>query len=456
MSFLDIFRGRPHAKSTGGPWAEANPQPLAWQIYRNEPPWAHEDGMNGHGAGLGAQIAAEIARLTLQEAAVTVPDDIALETFLQKEALPEAARTLEAAWALGGAIFKPRLSAYAANAGTRVLQAPKCDAVLPTHYEIKAHEGNLITLAHLYDTRAYAGAYYTRIETHTFNDGKTTIANSAVKTQRPPSPFIWDFSNAEPVPLTDVPAWKSVPRSISFTGATGPLFGYYSPVPIGAEPPLVRAATQIKGADKTYNALCWEIEASLARLFIDEVLIPDSVGGKDPRLPRHIMKLLGGDASSMFERFAPEIRADGYLRVWNAHLMHVENALGLSHGTLSEMPVTARTATEIVASQHRTFALIQANQRALQTALEQLAAALALWRGTTLTPLYFDFDDSIFTNPRDQLPQLLQLQAAGNIPAWRVNQQYFNVPEAEAKALAAEARAEEQGRMASPAENGFE
>jgi len=195
------------------------------------------------------------------------------------------------------------------------------------------------------------------------------------------------------------------------------------------------------------------MDATLARLIIDETAIPqrDSIPKK---LTKFVVQLLGdGGGKKIFEKFSPEIREQNYLNVYNSRMRQIEDIIGLARGSLSEVEILAKTATEVGVSKQETYALIVDNQKALENAIRQLVYSMAVWTEPTQVikqediEMTFDFDDGVVSNPKEQIATMLQLQSAGNIPAYRVVMSYFNIDMEEAKEMVAEAKQETWDKM---------
>ncbi|MCL2563137.1 MAG: hypothetical protein FWE08_03785 [Oscillospiraceae bacterium] len=488
MGWLDIFKRKtaPQTSTSAGQTAAHNTVvadrtvrnlALAQMIYADSPPWLDEESPALTSSGLGPLIAAEVARLITIEAKISVDDDEALNGTLQRYLLNNLRHEVEKGWALGGLIMKP----YYRNATLRLNEDGtvvdggvsgnmKLAFLYPSKFLIHDYDtaGAIIDVS-MFSTITQDSQFYTLEERQMFDESARmlTITNKVYRTTMKPTVYKWDNLGADLVPLGSIERWQHIQSKYVFQKMRGVLLGFYKPAmcnntdldsPYGMSG-LVRAANALRRADLTTNALDWEMDTSLARLFIDAVSLNPTEENRLPRkLSKMVVKLLGSGEKRYFERFAPDIRHTSYLETLNQHLMSVEENVGLAHGTISQAPATARTATEIVMMKQRTMATVMDNQKALECAIRQLVDAMRVWANPTKlqdeeVKMTFDWDDSIVSNPEDQLKSHLALQASGNIAPWRTNMAFFNMNEKDAKRMWMEAQGhifDDAGQSESP------
>ncbi len=471
MAFLDFFkRMLPQAKSA--PANHADPRTasdrmltdlaLAEAIYTNTPPWLNEESPPLVGGGIGAMTAAEVARLITVEAKITVENAENVNAVIQDYVMPNLRYEVEKGWALGGLIFKPYYNnavfEFDKNNGNLINVSGKLRIafIYTSQFLIDEYDvSGLILRVRFFSIATKDNRFYTKVEEQSFDEasGTLTITNTVYETGTAPSKYKWDDLGSKVVPLETVERWKNILPKLIIPKVKGCLIGFYRPAiayntnvnsPYGLSP-LVRAANAIRRADRTLNGLDWEMGASLARLYIDEMAVAredDAV----KKFAKYVIKLNpANDNARTFEKFSPDMRDVNYLNIYNAHLRHIEDILGLAHGTISDAQEITRTATEISKSRQRTYAMVVDNQKSLEMALRQLVYAIQVW----MNPLQvadelkqtYDFDDSIVNNPDEQLAQYMILQNAGNIPAWKTNMMYFNCSEEAAKQMAVEGMA---------------
>ena len=160
-----------------------------------------------------------------------------------------------------------------------------------------------------------------------------------------------------------------------------------------------------------------------------------------------------GSGKTLFEVFAPALRDESYRRGLDTILKRVEFQCGLAYGTLSDPQNVDKTAEEIRSSKQRSYTTVKDLQRALGNALQDLVYAVntlldAAWSsGGGVTPpgdctVTFDFDDSIISDPKERKQMFWGYVTAGKFPFWRYLVEFEGYSEDEAKAIAAEADAE--------------
>lgn len=431
--------------------AVANDLALAELIYKNYPPWLYSKKKPLIGAGIGASVAAEIARLITIEMKCSCGNNKGVDEIIQKHFMPNIRNEIEKGWALGGLIIKPYYSKveFRSSENNVIIDATgklRIKFIYPGDFLIRNYDlsGEILDVS-FFTILQKGYDYFVLEERQTFDDTRRElkITNTAYKNSQFPARFKWN-NLSQIINLTDVAEWKDILPEITFKGVNGTLVGYYKPAMANNTDiysfygacPLVRAAAAIRRADIVYNNLDWEIEKTAARLFADRRLL---LGEPEipPEFGEYFIKLLGAESKNLFEIFSPDIRDRSYLNVFNTHLRQIENIVGLAHGTLSLNETITRTATEIAFSRQRTYATAVDNQKSLEYCVRRLAYAVSVWLAPTARiqddlELSFDFDDSIVNNPQEQLQGLLALQSAGNIHPAVTNQIYFNKPLEEA------------------------
>ena len=150
---------------------------------------------------------------------------------------------------------------------------------------------------------------------------------------------------------------------------------------------------------------------------------------------------------------APALRDESYRRGMDAMLKRVEFQCGLAYGTLSDPQNVDKTAEEIRSSKQRSYTTVKDLQRALGNALTDLVYSIsklldAQWNsGAAVSPpgdcnVTFDFDDSIISDPKERKQMYWGYVTAGKFPFWRYLVEFEGYSEDDAKAIAAEANAE--------------
>ena len=436
---------------------------LAERIYINNPPWLSEDKDNPLiGTNTGALVAAEIARMVTIESKIAVENNPDVDAVIQDYVMPNLRTELEKGWALGGIVFKPYFSGAtmgvtAEGLVTSIDGKMRVAFVYPSQFLIDDYDNNgAIIQIRFFSTVMQQARFFTKVETMKYNEllNQVTITNEVFVTASAPTKYKWDDLGNTKVPLTDVKRWENIQPNMIITNVKSALVGMYKPPmannlnfnsPYGISP-LVRAAQALRRIDIVQNAIDWEVDSSLARLIVDERSI-----ARTDRIPKKLAKvvtrLLGDETKRFFEKWSPEIRHESYLKLLNSNKCDAEDLIGVAHGTISEAPEMARTATEITKTRQRTFSTVVDNQKALEDAIRQLAYSISVWLNPTEASvegeeleITFDWDDSVVANPTEQLTLYMILQNAGNIPKWKTNQMFFNMDEEAAKELIMEAQ----------------
>jgi A118 family predicted phage portal protein len=230
--------------------------------------------------------------------------------------------------------------------------------------------------------------------------------------------------------LTEIADWAGLKDVGYIENVTAPLYGYYrypsannvdttSSLGVSCFSRAQDAnggVELIKQADEIYTSLVWEFESGKRALYVDEMAFGKGEDGK-PRLPdKRLYRTLQtsaniGTGKEFFEVWSPEFREASIKSGLNAVLRQIEFACGLQYGVLSDPQAVALTATEIKASQQRTYATVTDTQKAIENALEQLIYAMDVYATLyNLAPrgeyeVTYDFDDSIVADHDAQFTQ---------------------------------------------------
>ena len=208
-----------------------------------------------------------------------------------------------------------------------------------------------------------------------------------------------------------------MPKRCVSPGRTTPLYGYFE-TPDG-KPFCHKAEKLIAEAEKQFERLLWEFESGNRALYVaDTAFFKDRKG--NPVLPdKRLYRLLVTGKDDLFCDYSPVFRQKDLTEGLNCILERIEDCCGLSRGTVSDINHTARTATELKISRHRTYTVVKWVQRALQNAISDMlqAARDILWvhgkakSGAVTT--HFAFDDSVLTGKTDDLSSVLALLDKG-------------------------------------------
>jgi len=422
----------------------ANALQLWSLMYANNSPWIVGDvkSMN-----LAAAIAGEIARAVTIEMKVDLsggPRAVYLQEQIDR-ILPKLRQMIEYGAAKGGIVFKPYVDGD--QISVNFVQA---DQFYPVEFD---GDGNLISCIFA-DQRQVGRDFYTRLEYHQMTEAGVEIVNRAFRSSSK------DVLGNE-TSLEAVPEWADILPQATIEGADRPLFAYFryplannvdSSSPLGVAC-YSRATDQIKEADLQWSRYLWEFESGERGLYVDELAF-DRDSSNKPILPnKRLYRTLktGGSVGddALFEDWTPTIRQ---VELWNGLqtiIQTIEFRCGLAYGTISDPQSVEKTATEIAASRQRSQATVTDNQKAVQSALNQLLYAMDVW--TTLNNLAqnggyevaYDFDDSLVTDADAQFAQDARAIGLGVMPKWRFLVRNYGLTEIEAKAWIADQQAEQ-------------
>ena len=140
----------------------------------------------------------------------------------------------------------------------------------------------------------------------------------------------------------------------------------------------------IRDADEQWERILWELESSERAIDASEDLFRFNPETNQPVLPKgrermyHCLEATGEGGKTIYNTFSPEVRDNSYFHALNQIFRQIENTTGLSYGTISEVSDVEKTAEEVKISKQCSFVRVCDIQKNLQTALEQLAAAVSL------------------------------------------------------------------------------
>lgn len=291
---------------------------------------------------------------------------------------------------------------------------------------------------------------FTRLEYHELNGEQYTIRNRAFVRAASANT---NMLGAE-IPLTAVPEWANLAPETTWPDIGAPLFAYFK-MPgdnrIDPSSPLgvsvyADALNLIEDADRQYTRIDWEYTGTELAIEVDETaLIKDKKGNY--RYPQHDERLyrtydFGAQGADTYKVFSPAIRDDPLFRGLDEILRRIELNCGLAYGTISNPNSIARTATEIVTSRQRSYALVKDIQNNLQTTLTDLVEAMNKWAYIGgLNPynndidISFNWDDSIIVDKMTQLESMRQDAASGMIRTEIYLAEKYGVSEEEARKM---------------------
>ena len=300
---------------------------------------------------------------------------------------------------------------------------------------------------------------YIRLEYHKLEKRTVTVQNFAFEStdmSLANSNSIKSASNlGKAIPLTAVPEWASLQPKTVIEGVDRLLFAYfrmpeantidpYSPLGVSG---YSRVIQLIKDADMQYSRLLWEYEAGEMAIDVDRdalKFITDPKGEGYTKLPEkqeRLFRKVDLNTEDTYEVFAPQLRDQSIVHGLNTIFMRIEDSIGLSRGTLSDVTTQeAKTATELKILKQRSFATNADIQMALQDALSDVVYVMDVYCTLyEVTPpgeyeVSFEWDDSILVDSESELSKRITLMQNGLASKLETRMWYFGETENQARA----------------------
>lgn len=300
---------------------------------------------------------------------------------------------------------------------------------------------------------------YTRLEYHKLEGRSVTVQNFAfvsnnVDMMGSNNILSSELKLGKEIPLTDVPEWSSLEPVVTIDEVDRPLFAYLkmpeantidtnSPIGVSCYSRVVRL---IRDADEQYSRLLWEFEGGELAVDVDrDALRPetDSYGNiisKVPTKQQRLFRKVDLNSEETYEVFSPALRDASLINGLNTILTRIEDATGLSRGTISDVNYSeARTATELKILKQRSFQTNKDIQESLRDALEDVIYAMDVYcdlYDVTEDGRYevsFEFDDSILIDSETELEKRMSMLSAGITSKVELRMWYFGETENQAK-----------------------
>ena len=153
------------------------------------------------------------------------------------------------------------------------------------------------------------------------------------------------------------------------------------------------------------------------------------------------MEATGDGGKTIYNTFSPEVRDNSYFHALNQIFRQIENTTGLSYGTISEVSDVEKTAEEVKSSKQRSFVRVCDIQKNLQTALEQLAAAVLTYdrllfqNSNTDATITCQFGDGVLEDTEKEFNRQLAMVQARVLKPEQLLQYHFQCTEEEARNL---------------------
>ena len=300
---------------------------------------------------------------------------------------------------------------------------------------------------------------YLRLEYHKLEGRTVTVQNMAFVSDDMSLANSSNIKSATnigtPIPLSTVAEWKSLEAKTVIEDVDRLLFAYfrmpeantidpYSPLGVSG---YSRVVSLIKDADMQYSRLLWEFEGGELAIDVDRdalkfVTDKDGEGRSQlSTLQSRLFRKVDLNAEDTYNVFAPQLRDVSITHGLNTILTRIEDAVGFSRGTLSEVnTVEAKTATELKILKQRSYATNADIQEALQAALEDVVYVMDVYCELyDVTPageyeVSFEWDDSIIVDSESELSKRITLMQNGLASKLENRMWYFGETENQARA----------------------
>lgn len=303
---------------------------------------------------------------------------------------------------------------------------------------------------------------YSRVEYHKLENRTVTVMNFAFKAYNNNTSSSMSASGigtdlGTPIPLSEVPEWSSLKEKVVIADVDRLLFAYfkmpeantidtYSPLGVSG---FSRVVNLIKDADYQYSRLLWEYEGGELAVDVDRdalKLVEVDINGNEyetqrPVAQERLFRKVDLNAEDTYNVFNPQLRDESILNGLNTILIRIEDACGLSRGTISnEMLYQAKTATELKILKQRSYATNADIQQALEDTLKDVIYVMDVYCSLyNITPegeyeCSFEWDDSIIVDIETELSKRLTLMQNGLASKLETRMWYFNETENQAKA----------------------
>lgn len=326
-------------------------------------------------------------------------------------------------------------------------------------YPLAFDNNGKITEAAFTQRKVDKNKVYTRLEYHKLEGRTVTVENYAFVTDNTDKAkrTIYNTGDSDfgkPCELTEVPEWANLQQSVTIENVDRPLFAYfkmpeantidpYSPLGVSG---FSRAVDLIRAADEQYSRLQWEYEGGELAIDVDRDALKIQEYENNQRqtvMPvkqERLFRKVDLNSEETYNVFAPALRDASIVNGLNVILMRIEDACGLSRGTISEVSQTeARTATEMKILKQRSYATNADIQEALEDALRDAVYVMDVYCSLyDLTPsgeyeISFEWDDSILVDSETELEKRITMLNAGLTSKLETRMWYFGETENQAK-----------------------
>jgi A118 family predicted phage portal protein len=363
-------------------------------------------------------------------------------------------KQLEYGIAKGGLVIKPYLVANEVDDKDTDWQMEFDFIQADSFYPLAFDASGQITEAAFIQTQTEKDVIFRRLEYHKWKNNTVTIINKAFKsTTNSNQGDMTGLDLGQEVPLSSVSAWKDLKETVNIKNIQKPLFAYFkmpeantvdTSSPLGVSG-YSRVVNLIKDADMQYSRLLWEYEAGEMAIDIDRdaMSFREDAKGQYHTTPNHLQARLFRKVdlgeSDTYQPYAPTLRDTSFIQGLNSILMRIEDNVGLSRGTLSDVTQEARTATEIKILKQRSYQTNADIQGAIEDCLRDVVYVMNAYCDLyeiTKSGEYdvsFEWDDSIIVDVDTELTKQITLLQNGLTSKVEVRQWYFGETERQAQ-----------------------
>ena len=273
---------------------------------------------------------------------------------------------------------------------------------------------------------------YTRLEYHKLVDTTVTVVNKAYKSKG----TNYNATDlGQRISLSEVPEWANLEEETKIEDVDRLLFAYFkmpeantidSHSPLGVSG-FDKAKHLIKDADEQYSRMLWEFEGGELAIDIDREALRFIEDPNNPNYDGHSVMPKGQqrlyrkvdlNEENTYNVFSPELRDQSIINGLNTILTKIEDACGLSRGTISNVVTQeAKTATELKIMKQRSYQTNARIQKAIQKALKDAIYVMDIYcdlYSITSKGKYevsFEWDDSLIVDSEIELnKRILMIQ----------------------------------------------
>ncbi len=384
-------------------------------VYGGRAPWVgtgREQVLNR--LDFAATLCSDLSAKCVAEIAVGETGDAAFDAFWCDEVSREIRRQLECALAGGAVAIRP----YFDKARGRIsLSWYAADRFIPADWiGSRPMSGIFIDRDAVFE--GGTTVYYTKLEGHKWSFGRPGERGSckiSVKAFRSHSPD--DLSSAREIPLSSYAKWADITPEAEARNLDAPLFVYMK-TPFSNNKDIGSSAgvsvfkdalPLLENIDRTYDALCWELQSAQNKVFVDASMIEvvrKANGDLVPRLDdkeKRLYKVMDaeGAAGRYMDVYSPAIRQADITAALKTQISLLCGAAHLDSGFY----VYDENSGEVVAKQHKTYQTICDIQNFCVTpALEALFGAMKEMQALYSLPVFTEseisvsYGDSIMTD----------------------------------------------------------